>query len=552
LIAILTGGVMNEEFHQKADEILDYWWETNPISATFKGIHDHDDKLERLDPDSREETLGRYKRFISDLSRFESSPGLLDDNEMLDLRMLKAYLDSTVQLDINYRRSERDATVFPDICLWSVYILLMRDFAPLERRMESVLARLREVPRVLEEGKANLKASKDPPAAWTRMGMEVAQSGTAFFAGLLPMYASEVPELSKDVSAATGSAIMAMESYTDFLQNEIMPASDGEYRLGEEMFDYLLKYGHMLPYTTDDLAEIGRDCIDKTTAALEAAAAEIDGSRSWAELVADLKKNTPVANELLDSYRKEIQRARHFVVEKDLVSIPGDESLDVAEMPKFEVARSPYAGCIVPPPFEKQEGVFLVTPIDPNLPAEQQREQLSGHSKPSIILTSVHEAYPGHHLQFLHSNRVDSNVRKAFGSTLFAEGWALYCEDMMFEEGFYDLTARLFQLKDELWRACRVVIDVDLHRGRMDFQEAVRMLVSVAGLEEVNAIAEVKRYTQSPTQPMSYIVGKLAIMKLRDDYRNKAKDSFSLKSFHDRLLSYGTIPVGLVAEQMLK
>jgi uncharacterized protein (DUF885 family) len=140
----------------------------------------------------------------------------------------------------------------------------------------------------------------------------------------------------------------------------------------------------------------------------------------------------------------------------------------------------------------------------------------------------------------------------AFRTSLFSEGWALYCEEMMFEQGFYDLKSRLFQLKDELWRACRVVIDVELHCGRMNFQEAVRMLIDVAGLEEVNAISEVKRYTQSPTQPMSYIMGKLAIMKILDEYKNKSEDNFNLKSFHDQLLSYGTIPVGLVSEEMLK
>jgi len=544
---------MNIDFQRKTDEILTCWWETNPISATSNGIHDYDDRLERLDPDSRRATIKNYERFVSELSRFESSDELLDDDEKLDLRILKSHLDTTIQMENNYRRVERDATVYPDICLWSIYMLLMRDFAPLETRMESVLARLRQVPRVLEEGKVNLRSSSDLPAAWTRMGMEVAQSGMGFFAGLVPMYASRVPALANDVSAANNAAIMALDGYTSFLQNEIMPASDGEYRLGEKMFDYLLENGYMLPYRSDDLVEIGKRCIEETTLALEKAAAQIDPDRSWAELVADFKQETPVAEELIGFYRKEIERARRFVVEKDIVTIPDGESLAVMETPQFKTGRIPYAAYVMPAPFEElQEGIFWVTQVDPNLPVEQQREQLSGHSKAAIVLKSVHEAFPGHHLQLLHSNRVDSKIRRAFRTSLFAEGWALYCEEMMFEQGFYDLRSRLFQLKDELWRACRVVIDVELHRGRMGFQEAVKMLTDVAGLEEVNAISEVKRYTQSPTQPMSYIMGKLAIMKILDDYRNKSKDNFNLKSFHDQLLSYGTIPVGLVSEDMLK
>jgi uncharacterized protein (DUF885 family) len=544
---------MNSDFVRKSDEILDCWWETNPSSATSNGIHDHDDKLEKLDPESRRETIKSYERFVSELSQFEASPDLLDDSEKLDLRILKNHLDITIQMENNYRRAERDATVGPDVCLWSIYMLLMREFAPLEARMESVLARLREVPRVLEEGKANLKAGDGVPAAWTRMGMEVAQSGMGFFAGLIPMYASKVPGLANDVSAASSAAVMALQGYTSFLQNEIMPESNGEYRLGEEVFNYLVKNGYMLPYSTGDLVEIGKKCIEDTKSALQKAAAQIDPNKSWAELVADFKQETPSADELLEFYRKEIERARRFVTEKDIVTIPEGESLTVAETPQFKTGRVPYAAYVAPAPFEEsREGIFWVTAVDQNLPAEQQEEQLAGHSKAAIVLTSVHEAYPGHHLQLLHSNRVNSKIRMAFRTSLFSEGWALYCEEMMFEQGFYDLKSRLFQLKDELWRACRVVIDVELHCGRMSFQEAVRMLIDVAGLEEVNAISEVKRYTQSPTQPMSYIMGKLAIMKILDEYKNKSEDNFNLKSFHDQLLSYGTIPVGLVSEEMLK
>ncbi|MCK4657481.1 MAG: DUF885 domain-containing protein, partial [candidate division Zixibacteria bacterium] len=423
---------MNSDFVRKSDEILDCWWETNPSSATSNGIHDHDDKLEKLDPESRRETIKSYERFVSELSQFEASPDLLDDSEKLDLRILKNHLDITIQMENNYRRAERDATVGPDVCLWSIYMLLMREFAPLEARMESVLARLREVPRVLEEGKANLKAGDGVPAAWTRMGMEVAQSGMGFFAGLIPMYASKVPGLANDVSAASSAAVMALQGYTSFLQNEIMPESNGEYRLGEEVFNYLVKNGYMLPYSTGDLVEIGKKCIEDTKSALQKAAAQIDPNKSWAELVADFKQETPSADELLEFYRKEIERARRFVTEKDIVTIPEGESLTVAETPQFKTGRVPYAAYVAPAPFEEsREGIFWVTAVDQNLPAEQQEEQLAGHSKAAIVLTSVHEAYPGHHLQLLHSNRVNSKIRMAFRTSLFSEGWALYCEEMM-------------------------------------------------------------------------------------------------------------------------
>ena len=194
-----------------------------------------------------------------------------------------------------------------------------------------------------------------------------------------------------------------------------------------------------------------------------------------------------------------------------------------------------------------------MTPVNEKLPLKQQEEQLQGHDTYGIVLTALHEAYPGHHLQLVYSNRVKSKVRRQYGTSLFAEGWALDCEELMYEQGFYTKPeTRLLQLKDQLWRACRVVIDVSIHTHKMSFNQAVDKLVKVAKLEKTNAIAEVKRYTYTPTQPMTYIMGKIEILKLRSDYRKLKGKAFNLKKFHNQLLSYGTIPVQMVREQMLE
>jgi len=247
-------------------------------------------------------------------------------------------------------------------------------------------------------------------------------------------------------------------------------------------------------------------------------------------------------------------RARDFVKKRDLVTIPKGESLSVMETPIFERNTIPYGAYMPPAPFEKkQQGFFWVTPVNEKLRPEQQEEQLQGHNSYGAVLTALHEAYPGHHLQLVHSNKIKSRIRRQFGTSLFAEGWALYCEELMYDEGFYTKPeTRLLQLKDQLWRACRVVIDVSLHTNRMSFNKAVDMLVNVAKLEPTNAIAEVKRYTFTPTQPMTYIMGKMEILKLRDDFKKLRGEAFSLKKFHDQLLSYGTIPVQMVRERMLE
>jgi len=542
---------MNKEFTNTVNDIVDYWWKSNPVNATMDGIHDYDHEIGNMDADSRNENLRQYENYIDRLRTIERESELSRD-ERLDLEVLKRNLSVVVQMERNYRRADRDATVYTDMCLWSAYMLLTRDFAPLEQRMKSLASRLEEIPRILEQGKVNLLKSDDVPAAWTRIGMEVTQSGLNFFSVLVPMYANRIPSLTTDLQRANDNAIRALESYLQFLNDKLMPRSKGEFRLGEELFDYCLRENHILPFTSEELLEFGRQAIADTEIELQKSAASIDEGKSWRELVDLFRTDVPKPSELLDQYRKEIVRARTFVDETGLVDIPTNESLQVVETPRFEVSRYPYAAYLMPPPFEgSSEGVFWVTPVDLDLPEEQQQQQLAGHSKSSIILKAIHEGYPGHHLQFVHTNRLESKPRRVFATSSFTEGWALYCEELMYEQGYYDLKTRLFMLKDQLWRACRVVIDVELHRGNMSFQDAVKTLVEKAGLEEVNAISEIKRYTQSPTQPMSYMTGKDSVKRLRDRVKNKLGSDFELNRFHNELLSYGSIPVGLIENEML-
>ncbi|HVY60558.1 MAG TPA: DUF885 domain-containing protein, partial [Planctomycetota bacterium] len=214
----------------------------------------------------------------------------------------------------------------------------------------------------------------------------------------------------------------------------------------------------------------------------------------------------------------------------------------------------PYAAYLPPAAFEaRQDGFFWVTPVEKGAPAERREEQLAGHALHSIPVTAVHEAFPGHHVQLLHANRASSKPRKLSATSSFCEGWALYCEELMAEEGYYgDPKARLLQLRDLLWRAYRVVIDVKLHLQQMTVEEAIDLLVDGAFCERSNAVAEVKRYTLTPTQPMSYLIGKREIVSLRDEWKQQKGERFKLKEFHDKLLSFGTVPLGLVREAMLR
>jgi uncharacterized protein (DUF885 family) len=222
------------------------------------------------------------------------------------------------------------------------------------------------------------------------------------------------------------------------------------------------------------------------------------------------------------------------------------------DTPVFERATTPYAAYLQPAPFDAEHGgTFFVTPVDVGRRPEVQEQQLQGHNYVSLPLTTLHEAYPGHHLQLSHAVKVGSRLRRLSDSNVFAEGWALYCEELMYEQGYFlDPVTRLYQLKDLLWRACRVVIDVGLHTGRMTVAEAVEYLVDQAMLERVNAEAEVRRYTLTPTQPMSYLVGKLELLKVREEAKRRMGARFNLYDFHAALLSSGTLPPALIREEL--
>ena len=550
---------MNKEFSKLVNEILEFRWKARPVQATFSGIHKYDDKLDKTDSESRRRYLEKAKEYLRKLGKFSSDPEIksrkakLSIDEQMDWKMLKDSLEVEIAEEEKLRWLERHAFIYPYYALMGCYVLIIRDFAPLHQRINSLLGRLKDVPRFLKEGQRNLTRGRNIPRIWTEIAIETTADGKEFFEHMIPILAKVTPKLRKQLLTANSRALSALDDYEEFLKKRLLPRSKGRFAIGEKFYNFLLSVHHQLSYTADDLSSLGNRIIKQTQAEMRFLAKKIDPKKSWTKIVDDLKKKHPAKENLLKFYKKEMARAKDFVKKKDLATIPKGESLSVVETPIFQRPTIPYGAYMPPAPFEKkQEGFFWVTPINENLPPKQQEEQLRGHNSYGAVLTALHEAYPGHHLQLVHSNKIKSKIRREFGTSLFAEGWALYCEELMYEQGFYTKPqTRLLQLKDQLWRACRVVIDASLHTNRMSFNKAVNMLVNVAKLEKTNAIAEVKRYTYTPTQPMTYMMGKMEILKLRDDFKKLRGKAFNLKKFHDQLLSYGTIPVRMVKERML-
>jgi uncharacterized protein (DUF885 family) len=534
-------------FQQLVDELFEFTWRSSPISATHAGIHTYDHEMENVDIDFLRDVNRNRKDF---LKRFQAlNENDLTDDEGMDWQLLQNYLKSSIHSFEAIRPWQTNAAEYADLCINGLFILYVREFAPIEERATAILSRMRQIPRFLEDSKHNLK---DAPEVFTKLAIEINEGGKNFLKTIVGQLSNAVPKLARDLENAGCEASNALDTYGKFLNDVLLPKSKGDFAIGADHFDFKLKVDHMLSYTAEEILAYGWEMKRSTENALEDIAQKIDKKQTWVEVVDAIKGAHPKADELLATYQREMMRAQRFVQDRDLVSIPEGEELEVIPTPAFLIPILPYAAYMSPAPFEEmQKGYFFVTPVDDNAPAEKQEEILRGHSAYGIPVTALHEGYPGHHLQLVHANKLKNKLRRLLGTTVFVEGWALYCEEMMREAGFFsDPRARLLQLKDQLWRACRVIIDVGLHTGQMGYEQAVELLVNDAKLQKVHAEKEVTRYTFTPTQPMSYLIGKKQILQLKNDYQKKMGDQFQLRDFHNRLLSFGSIPICLIRKTL--
>jgi uncharacterized protein (DUF885 family) len=537
----------SRSFKALREEFVEVTLRHDPVAATMAGIHDYDHQLPNDSPEGFRDRIAWLRDFEQRVDA-SVSEGELDAAERVDRALLKARI-AAIRCDLeNIRTHTHNPARYPETALRGVFLLMARSFAPPDERKEAALARLMAIPDYLDAARANLE---QVPEVFVGLASEITMTGPAFVdevtRALLRGFAGEAER----IEHAGERARMGFLRFQNFVDHELRKRAAGTFAIGESWMNWKLEREHLLAMDCAALEQFGWDEIARVGALLEDEARKIDPRRSWREQVAAAKRRHPEALRLRDAYEAEVERARRFVEDRRLAPIP-DGKLEIIDTPVFERAITPYAAYLPPAPFDsEQTGCFFVTPVDPSRPREEQEQQLEGHCYAGLPLTVLHESYPGHHLQLLHSNRCGSRLRRLAESSVFAEGWALYCEELMYEQGFFaDPVTRLFQLKDLLWRACRVVIDVQLHTGRMSLEQAVEFQVDRAMLERVNAVAEVKAYAQNPTQPMSYLVGKKMLLEMRDEARRRAGWRFNLHDFHAALLASGTVPPALVREEL--
>jgi len=514
--------------------------ERNPVFATYLGLHDHDD---RLGNGSRDAVMGEINEGREHLGRLAAvSPDDLSPYWALERELAMFSTRRQVFDDDVHRVWERRVSATDEIGD-GVFMLFARGTRPLAERLSSIASRLEAGPQHIEEQKSRL--GQRPMRLWNEMELEAAESLPSLFDEVTTAARGELGEDHAEthrLERAAGAMRTALDGYKGWIRERLAQAGD-DFALGGETYDELIGLRAFDGLSTDEILEIGEQQLAENKQARARVAREIDGTASEEEVVDRVKSNHPADfAAALDGYRAAMDEARQFVIDHDIASMPAGETLSVIETPEYLRNVMPFAAYFSPPKFDAgvtHQGLYIVTPSVDGDPRAMRE-----HNEASIYNTSIHEAYPGHHQQLAAANEHPSLTRLLVDAPEFVEGWAMYCELMMREEGFDTSPEhRLMMHTDAIWRACRIILDVKLHRGQIGVTEATEFMVAQTGFERPNAAAEVRRYTYTPSYQLSYLLGRVLLLRLRADEKRRLGDQFSLGGFHDSMLRQGSLPI---------
>jgi len=537
-------------FAALADEFLEAEFRESPVRASALGLTEYDDQLDDLSETAFE------RRRSSDgawLARFRDvDGGSLSFDGAIDRDLVVSILRGReIVEDFEVWRRQPDAYLNPG--MQGIFNLFLHRLRPIQELADAAVARMRLIPGNLADGRRNLRPEMVPGIFLDRAANQ-ARAGARYVREILPAQVEDAA-LRARLAEAGEAAASAYDEYVAFLEGMRADAS-GEWMLGEERYSALLRDKELLGFGARELRERGQAAYDELAAELTRCARELRGTDDWKAVLDELNEDHPrTPEEMRIGYEDWTERARQFLREKRLVSFPAGEECAVVPSPHFQRPVLAVASYIQPPPFsQSMQGHFFV-PFPPDGASEDEiQKRLASNSYPGIPTTAVHEAYPGHHWHLVMSKSNPSRLRQAFRTPYFSEGWALYAERMMREQGFFsDLRREMFQYEATIFRAARIVVDTSLHLGEMGWDEAVGFMTARTGLTEPTAKAEVTRYCAWPTQASSYLTGCLEIVRIREAFfaRRGSSDTDALRAFHDGITSSGGLPISLAERAVL-
>jgi uncharacterized protein (DUF885 family) len=561
--AVFAGQPQDAEFDAVAEEYVKTYLAAHPVQGTALGFHEYDGKISDYSRLALDAELSRLRRFEDRLAKFD--PAKLSPHQSIDLRILQAAIKRELFEMQDMSVFERNPMVYARAADVNVYV--KRNFAPLEDRVRSLVAIESQIPNILIAARTNL--DEKLPKPFIELAIQIARGSADFLKKDLVAAVSGLKDdqLGVAFQAANRKAANALNDYATWLEREKLPKATLDFALGEEKFHRFLAQTELVDLAPQKILEIGMTQLKAEQDAFAEAAKKIDPNKPAIEVFKQIQSEHPAPDKLIPDVAKDLDKIRKYVVTRKLVGIPSEVRAKVKETPQYLRATS-FASMDTPGPFEKRatEAYYYVTPTEEDWPPQEKEEWLTAFNYYTSDVVSIHEVYPGHYVQFLHLNASPATkVEKIFGSYAFIEGWAHYCEKMMIDEGFGGgsnaspneddvrraAKYRMAQSDEALLRLCRLCVSIKVHTQNMSVDEATKFFQDNCYYEPKPARQEAMRATFDPGY-LNYTLGKLQILKLRDDYKNQQGNEFSLQKFHNELLSHGMPPIRLLREIMLK
>jgi uncharacterized protein (DUF885 family) len=539
-------------FSTFVDDYFSELFRWTPTAGTAAGLHQYDDSLEDLSAAAitrRIKTLHGQQQRLLKLQEGKLTPEEAIDAEILDSQIRAELLElETVR---SWRLNPMTYVAAPAA---AIDLLIKRNFATPKERLRSVIARLNATPAVFQAMRANIA---DPPKEFTDLALIVGGGSVGYFRDTLAGWAKEAAAgdapLLEQFQKANREVLKALEESVAWLKKDLLPHSQGSYVIGADNFHKKLLYEEMVDIPLDKLLAIGEANLKKDYDAFLETARKIDPAKPPAAVMKALSDDHPTEADLIPSARRTIEKVRQFLIDKQIVSIPSEVRPTVQETPPF-ARNGSFASMDTPGPYETRatEAFYYVTPTEKEWDAKQKEEHLRLFNAPVMDLITIHEAFPGHYIQFLYAKQYPTKTRKLTTCGTNVEGWAHYTEQMMVDEGYGggDPRIRLAQLSEALLRDCRYVVGIKLHTQGMSVEKGAKFFVEKGFQEPANAYQEARRGTYNPTY-LYYTLGKLQILKLREDYRKAKGPAYRLQTFHNDFVKQGGVPIKLIRRILL-
>jgi uncharacterized protein (DUF885 family) len=549
-----------QQFQRASDDYFDQvYFPYQPTSGTVAGYHQYDAKLEDLAASTIDTEVAALDTFEKRISAIPAAS--LDQTTRGDRQMVLNQIRSRRLTLHTIRPWAKNADEYSSTCANAAFTLMERKFAPADDRLRSLIAREKKMPALIAAARVNLQ---NPPRIFTQIAIEQLPGIVSFFQHDVPLAFTDAHDeaLKVEFAKSNEAVIAALNDYLRWLKTDLLPRSNGDYRIGVETFSKKLLYDEMIDIPLPRLLEIGYADMHRNQQQFAEVARELEPDKTTREVLEELGHQHPAPDKLLDAFRETFTSLLGFIRSHHIVTIPSDVPPVLEETPPFMRATT-QASMDSPGPFETRAttSYFNVTLPSPAMTPAQVEGYMHSYNIGTVISTSVHEAYPGHYVQYLYSLKAPSRVRKILTANTNIEGWAHYTEQMMLDNGYgrpgtgakderEAKFLRLGQLQDALLRNARYIVGIQMHTGNMTYDQAVEFFQKEGYQPKETAAVEAKRGAGDPTY-LYYTLGKLEIMKLRADLMKKQGTAFSLQKFHDQFLSQGFPPIKIIREAML-